>query len=76
MPIGENPKSQYLSPKQYQNSNVPNEDAGEAGFEFWSFDIVSCVQPLSATLGFEDLRWGFESETFSRTVIEPVFDLF
>jgi hypothetical protein len=33
------------------------------------------IQPLSATLGFEDLRRGFESETFSRAVIEPVFDL-
>jgi hypothetical protein len=40
LPIGENPKSQYLNPKQYQNSNIPNEDAGGAGFEFWSFDIV------------------------------------
>ena len=34
------------------------------------------IQPLSATLGFEDLRRGFESETFSRTVIEPVFDFY
>jgi 3-hydroxyacyl-CoA dehydrogenase len=34
------------------------------------------IQPLSATLGFEDLRRGFKSETFSRTVIEPVFDFY
>jgi hypothetical protein len=35
-------------------------------FETW-------IQPLSATLGFEDLRRGFKSETFSRAFIEPEF---
>jgi hypothetical protein len=44
-------------------------------FENLNFEFVSWIQPLSATLGIEDLRRGFESETFSRTVIEPVFDL-
>ena len=39
-------------------------------------EFVPWIQPLSATLGFEDLRRGFESETFSRTVIEPVFDFY
>ncbi len=33
------------------------------------------IQPLSATLGFEDFRRGFKSEAFFRTFIEPVFDL-
>jgi len=37
--------------------------------------LKTWIQPLSATLGFEDLRRGFKSETFSRAVIEPVFDL-
>jgi len=36
----------------------------------------SWIQPLSATLGFEDFRRGFKSEAFSRTFIEPVFDLY
>jgi len=35
----------------------------------------SWIQPLSATLGFEDFRWGFKAETFSRAFIKPVFDL-
>ena len=39
------------------------------------FEFVSCIQPLSATLGFKDLRRCFKSEAFSRTVIKPVFDL-
>ena len=34
----------------------------------------SWIQPLSATLGFKDLCRSFESETFSRTIIEPGFD--
>ena len=38
-------------------------------------EFVSWIQPLSATLGIKDLRRGFESETFSRTVIEPGFDV-
>jgi hypothetical protein len=45
--------------------------------EFWysNFGFVSYIQLVSATLGFEDLRRGFESETFSRTVVEPGFDV-
>ena len=35
----------------------------------------TCIQLVSATLGLEDFRRGFESETFSRTVIEPGFDV-
>jgi hypothetical protein len=38
-------------------------------------DFESWIQPLSATLGLEDFRRSFKSEAFSRTVIEPVFDL-
>jgi len=50
-----------------------NESISDCDLTTWEY--TTCVQPLSATLGFEDLRRGFESETFSRTVIEPVFDL-
>jgi len=39
------------------------------------YNSDTCIQPLSATLGIKGFFWRFESETFSRTVIEPVFDL-
>ncbi len=35
----------------------------------------ACIQLVSATLGLKDFRRGFESETFSRTFIEPGFDV-
>jgi len=33
------------------------------------------IQLVSATLGLEGFRRGFEAETFSRALIEPGFDL-
>ena len=36
--------------------------------------IEAWIQPLSATLGVEDFRRCFKSETLSRTGVKPRFD--
>jgi hypothetical protein len=41
----------------------------------WCLEFISWIQLVSATLGSKEFRRSFKSETFSRTVIEPVFDL-
>jgi len=39
-------------------------------------DCNHWIQPLSATLGIKGFFRRFKSETFSRTIIEPGFDLY
>jgi len=43
-------------------------------YDVYKRKFSTWIQPLSATLGFKDLCRSFESETFSRTIIEPGFD--
>ena len=50
----------------------PNEECKKFDMGYY---FNTCIQLVSATLGLEDFRRGFESETFSRTVIEPGFDV-
>ena len=42
---------------------------------FDRLEFMSCIQRLSATLGFKDLGWRFKIKALFRSVIKPVFDL-
>jgi len=47
----------------------------ESCFNDEDWKLVAWIQPLSATLSVKDFRWSFESETLSRTAVQPRFDL-
>ena len=70
-----NSKHEIRNPKQTKMFQIQMSQTKVLNLENLKFGFVSCIQLVSATLGIEDFRRSFESETFSRTVIEPGFDV-
>ena len=69
-----NSKSEYRKSKQIRILKW-SKFKTVLNIRIYDFEFVSCIQRLSATLGFKDLGRSFKIKALFWTVVKPIFDL-